>query len=203
MTLSNNEYNAMLYNNLLKDLYKEFPKLKIKKRKEVWWCRLLDKTFLKHSKSQWGCASYNLIVVPNRFDEWLASEKYEMIMHEREHLYQYVRLGDDNALLGYVLFCFLYVLVLPAVLTMRAHFERQAYYCSALSIHLTKTFVDYAWAKQWFISWMVHTFCRWEYVWMWPFKKYIKRWANRAWVQAQFDATAAKETWRTKRAGRY
>lgn len=178
---ANKVYNELLYNHLLDLLHFEFPNLKIRKRKDVWWCRLLDKTFLKKSKTQWACATWNSIIVPNDFDSWQCDHKHEIIFHERKHRRQYRKWS-------YPLFCVLYFLVLPIIFTMRAYFEKQAYYQSAVSMQMTRSFVDNEFMRQWFISWMARNFSRWEYFWMLPFKKHVRKWADRAWLQAKVQA---------------
>ncbi len=179
------------YNNYRLKIMFDFQKVKIVARKDVWWCRLLDATILKWSKSQWGMATINKIIVPNRFHEWPVYARYEMLRHEREHLEQYQELGDGAMWVGWVLFAVAYTFLLPFVFTMRSMLEKDAYRETAAAMHFANDWSENPeleeWARQWYVSWMKKNFSRWEYGWMCPFKKHITIWANKAWTTAKLE----------------
>jgi len=167
------------YSCFLTSLKTEFPHVRIELSKNVWWKKCLDEWFLKKSDGTFTTTLFNTIAVPNDFHYWTESTKYEVLMHEREHLRQYKRysLGTKNIIFGAIIMGILYLFCLPTIFTMRSHFEKQAYEMSARAM----IECECGDRKNWFVNWMAKTFCGWEYVWMCPFKHHIEKWAAKVW----------------------
>lgn len=180
--------DEQLFTKLMASMREEFPGIRFCHRSEVWLTRMMDRLWLKKSKSSFTTTVFSYVVTPDDFEFWPAESKYEVMRHEREHLRQYKRWGFGILWLGCVLMGILYLLVLPTGLTMRAYFEKQAYLQSAVAkIQLG---YDADVNRRHFIARMQQTFTGFEYVWMAVSKKRTGAWAKKAWEQARDIAWA-------------
>jgi hypothetical protein len=166
---------AQLYGYLLKLLDREFPKVKVVDRKFVWWAKVMDAL---------GCPSgvtttiYHTMAVPSNWAQTPYHIRASVLWHEIQHLRQARRSGGDWV--GWFLtWGPAYLLVpLPMFWTLRAKWEREAY-AEAMRVHFL---LGMEGPRSLWQGWMVKTFTTKTYLWMWPNKRRVRRWAKEVWA---------------------
>lgn len=150
----------MRYENLLAEVRAKFPKYRVKKRSESiltsWWGANFSTTI--------GNTTY----VEEGFDSWSDDEKAANTKHEATHTEQIHSwpFGPKVPWLNYPIFALCYLLVLPAVWTLRARFEREAYAETAIAqgeMGLLATPEQ----RAGFASFLAGQFTGSAYFWMW------------------------------------
>jgi len=175
----------IIYENMLNEMRRKFPRYQISPRRYVWWARLLDK--LDKGLSKYATTCGITIAVPNDFHEWSVAQRYRLIRHEYEHMKQQKKYGLGWWPLGFLIHGFLYLLCLLAGWTMRSHFEKQAYLQTCVGFHLfllvegrEATPAEVDGSKQMILK----NFCGYRYLWMDPSKKRMTRWFWSSWERA-------------------
>jgi hypothetical protein len=178
-----------LYDRLLERARKEFGGLTIKKRSQTWWAGTVDKL--------WGTGQYTTtlgktIAFPDKWETWSMESRYEVLSHEVEHLHQQKRLGLGLFWLGFLIYAFLSLFILPVVLTLRSVFEKGAYRRSAISIWVGLRLkqdkgiaIDMDREYDAYERMILKDFCGWTYLWMCPFRGHMKRWVQKTWDEAR------------------
>lgn len=175
------------YAELLTELKKEFPKVKIVTKTSFFW-RFLDALFriVSLGKMRTFLTGYVttigwVIAVPEDWDLRTDERKYEVIAHERVHLRQIKRWGLGNFWLGIIPFSFAYLfLFLPFGLAyFRYRFEREAY-TESLRIVYEQYGASSALHK---IDFIVDQLTGMWYGYCWPFKKTVKAYMMKQYAQ--------------------
>jgi len=194
---------AKLSIELIQGMKKEFPKLRILPKKESTLCKaigifLRTITFGKYK----GFENYTTTIGYKIYlSEYLYSTKgsinydspslYELLRHERIHIKQY---HEWKLLYG-----FSYLFILISLFTLRAKWESEAYTQSILAhIYVNQSVGRHTWVKrrgktklafsgQSMLSWekyLEEQFCTMSYLWMFPFKKKVRKWVKKVWFIA-------------------
>ena len=170
----------------LGQIKKEFPRTRLVPRGQSRLMRLLFgplSLVTKKTYSDFATTIGSTIYVPDDFDTWSDDRQYVLLRHETTHIRQFHEfpLGRQWWVLNHVLFAICYLLVLPVRWTMRARFEREAYYQGLLAG------IEMGWyttpaSRQQLADWLAETFGGPSYLWMGDRDK------TRAWVLAAFEA---------------
>jgi len=170
-----------LYDDLVKDATEKYG-LVIEKKTTKWYWRVAGflvtlltfgkVDFMNHFYSTFG----NRVGVTPSWDNIYTGAKYEMLLHEVEHMKQYKAAGFGNIWLGFFVAGFGYLfLPLPIGLSwVRAKMEMGGYAQSIRAI-IQVYGVNAARADKVRI---VHHFTSINYLFMWPFKKYMNKWVD-------------------------
>lgn len=122
------------YVSELSSICREFPGFKPKPKAESWLCKIifailwvltLGKTeFMTRYVTVLGKTMYT----PASWDQWTWLEKWVVLRHEGVHLRQADRMFFGWCFwIGWLIWSFCYLLVLPFGLTLRSRWEREAY----------------------------------------------------------------------------
>ena len=169
--------------------------VRIRKHSESWFGRLLAriaywlfKADYPSPTDQYGwviCQTIgSTIWVPVNWDVFDPALKFELLLHEEAHTFQFERCGLGSMTFGILIMGFAYICLLPTVWTLRSRFEREAYYQSMRARFLMGLGVS-----EGFFRHMVKVFTGPGYVWMWPFPKKVDKWFLRKAIQANKEAT--------------
>jgi len=127
----------------------------------------------------------NTIAIPNNWALMSPRAKAELLIHEARHLEQFRDWGCGVVWIGVVVLAVLYILALPAVFTVRAHLERQAYEQSMRASYMMgNKGPEY---KDSWKQFMVQVFTGRLYVWMWPFKRKVEQWVDTVWYKLKIE----------------
>lgn len=109
------------YAILLRRTQAQFPRFKVKKKKDAFLHILPFKGFT----TTIGSTMY----VADNFDQWSSNARYATLRHEKIHVEQFNcwPLGQWAWPLNYLLFSLVYLFCFPVLWTMRAKFEREGY----------------------------------------------------------------------------
>jgi hypothetical protein len=168
-----------LYRVLLAECEAEFAGFALRKKDESRLQRAIDRALKiltlggqRHYLDQYQTTIGRTVWVTSDWDTRPAAERYSTLRHERIHLRQFQRLGLP-------LMAVLYLGVLPVGLAwFRARFEKEAYEESLR-----------AWAEMYgpehvrradVRAEVVSRFTGPAYGWMWPFRRSIEAWYDRA-----------------------
>ena len=127
------------------------------------------------------------LYMPDGYLWWDDVEKYRRLRHELVHLRQFrcwpfPFLGHRGVWrINAVLMGLCYLLVLPAFLTMRAHFER-AGYTQTMLVRWEMGGLRSTRDRERHIAWLVRTFSTGKYFWMSTAKR-TKKWASTTMLQ--------------------
>ena len=122
------------YLDELASICREFPGFKTKPKAQSWLCKIINvllwvltlgKTeFMDRYVTVLGKTMYT----PTNWDQLTWSEKWVVLRHEGVHLRQADRMFFGWAFwVGWTIWAFCYLFVLPFGLTLRARWEREAY----------------------------------------------------------------------------
>lgn len=177
------------YKRSIAQAQKEFKGMTVKRRSQVWWARIMDRLF---KTGRFATTIGKSIAVPDDWDKWSGESRYEIIRHEIKHLHQQKRFGLGLFWLGFLVHGFLYLCILPMVLTMRAYFEKGAYRQSAVAIWIgidlkqnRGVWTDPEFEYDVFERLILKSFCTRDYVWMFPFPGLMRRWVQKTWLEAK------------------
>lgn len=109
-----------------------------------------------------------MICTPRSWHTMSDMRKFLVLRHKRTHLRQARRLGKGRFWLGYPIWALSYLFLLPAVWTMRAHWEREAY---AEIFKLSEKYGLYTDREH-----VIRQFTGPQYFYMWPFYRKVKAW---------------------------
>lgn len=109
----------------------EFPRFRIRARNKS-WLRLIFWLLAKITRKNFSSFTTTIgstMYVGTDWDTMGSNEKYIILRHEKKHIDQFHRwpLGRWAWPVNHVLMGLCYLLVLPAIFTLRARFEREAY----------------------------------------------------------------------------
>ena len=125
------------------------------------------------------------IWLPNNWKSVDARIRFEILLHEEAHTFQFEKWGLGSMTFGILTMGFAYACLLPIFWTMRSRFEKAGYYQSMRARFLMKDPPGDG-----FIGHMVENFTTRNYFWMmgpWA-KKKVEKWFWRACVKAQREA---------------
>jgi len=168
--------------------------IKIRQHHESWWGTLIGRMaylffgedFPKDdSKHGWViCQTIgSTIWLSNNWYLGRPGLRFEILLHEEKHVDQYERYGLGSLAFGVLVMGGLYLLCLPAVWTMRAKFEKEAYQESMRARFLIGDIPGKG-----FLSHMQRAFCGRGYFWMDPFPRRVETWYWRALTKAQSES---------------
>lgn len=176
---------AELYSHIKHKLKADFPRVRIIPRRNVWWARVMD---VFGGTSTYTTTIYRTIAVTNNWAQLPTHEKAAILWHEYQHLCQARRWGRGSDWIGwFVTYGPVYLFVLPAVFTMRARFEREAY---AEQLRVDFTLERGLLTQTRWTQWMCDVFAGPVYAWMWPFKRSVRRWGHRTYEQMRSQKQA-------------
>jgi hypothetical protein len=156
------------YSRVFAETLKEFPKFVVVRKSQskfmkfLAWLLFFNKTFMTGYHTTIG----NTLYVTDKFEGGHGYTKAALLRHERVHLRQQKRYT-------FLLYCVLYLLVLPVVFTFRAKLEKEAY---AESI---KAWFEYFGEETFTIrrkDKLIKQFTSGAYGWMCPFPGKMERW---------------------------
>jgi len=172
--------------------------VKIRYHHESWWGTLIGKLAYKifgkafpkrndPTGHDWIIVQTvgNTIWLPSNWEQASLAVRFEILLHEERHTFQFEKYGLGSMTFGILTMGFLYLCCLPVFWTMRAKFEQEAYYQSMRARFLLGDPIS-----QSFVEFMQDTFCSRNYVWMmgpWA-KKKVEKWTWRSAVLAQNEA---------------
>jgi hypothetical protein len=162
---------------LLDRAQKEFPRLTIRKRSEVWWLRWIMQllawvTRQDSSKVRFTTTIGATIYVADDWNEKSDTDKYKTLRHEKRHVEWFTTRPFGRHLwpANYVITALCYLMVLPALWTMRAAIERDGYTQTLLvSFEIDGPFTDAD--KEGWAAYIAGTFASSMYFFMWTKKK--------------------------------
>lgn len=161
--------------------------LVIEPKESKWYWRVMGKIisalsfgkidFMNNFFSTFG----NKIGTTPSWDVYWIGSKYEIVLHEMEHLRQKKKFGLGSVWLGTFIMGFAYLfLPLPIGLAWcRAELEKQAF-AESIRARIQTSGLDHAMSLK---SVVVKSFTGVDYFFMWPFKNHISKW---------FDETVKK-----------
>lgn len=152
-----------LYVRELSDLVRSFPGFKPMRKKDSWLCKILGAllwvlTLGRADFSKYHTVLGKILYTGEDWDQMSWVLKIIILRHERKHLEQARDCGFGFFWLGWFLWAFSYLFLLPAGITLRAYWEREAY---AETIKASRRFgisIDR--------EWVVRQFTGPFYVWM-------------------------------------
>lgn len=129
--------------------------------------------------------------VPDGFDWWPDERKWKMLRHEGVHVEQAYSwpLGGWAGRLNAPLFSIAYLLLLPALFTLRAMFEREAY-LETLVAEAELGTLD----EEVAVAHLVKIFAGRSYAWMWT-RGATERWVRRSCADVRAGRVASR--WRS------
>jgi hypothetical protein len=154
---------------------KEFPRFRVKRRRDAWWLHAAFWLLSKITRTDYSGFSTTIgsgVYVRDDWEQRTPDQKYKLLRHEVIHIRQIHRfpLGRWIWPLNFVIYSICYAIVLPIIWTFRAKFEREGYTQSMLcSYELHGPFSDgkrEAWARR-----IADTFGGSAYFFMWTKKK--------------------------------
>jgi hypothetical protein len=147
-------------------LKQKFPKFKVMKYSDSKLWNWLHQNFFK-----WAVATTRGYTVYFRDDFFENDRGVEVLKHEAAHMLDYSKWG--------ILYELSYLLLLPAVFTMRAYWEWHGYKETLRSVHDEYAFFKtsdpkyYDYIMDFNCQWVANTFAGSGYLWMFPFKNYM------------------------------
>lgn len=160
----------------LRDISRRFPGFRIRTKSGSLLCRFLSPivSLLTLGRSRF-MRSYHTLLGRTLYtgDAWNHGTwggKWMILRHERAHLEQMRRCGLGSFWLGCVLWSFSYLFLLPALWTLRARWEREAYAETVRAHALLDRALDQ--------EWLARQFTTSAYFWMWPRPKRIHAWIS-------------------------
>lgn len=174
----------------------KFRGIRIRYHQESWWGRLIGKIayacFGKKfptpdDPGDWIIVQTvgNTIWLPANWDGTDPRIRFEILLHEERHTFQFERWGLGSRTFGILTMGFLYLFCLPIFWTMRAKFEKEAYYKSMVARFLVGDPPGDS-----FMHHVVENFTTRNYLWMvapWRRAK-LEKWFWRSMVAAQNEA---------------
>lgn len=159
---------------LLENTKKDYPRFNIKERDKSWlrpifW--LLGK-ITRRNYDTFTTTIASTMYVGATYKLKTTVQKYRLLRHEKKHVEQAHRwpLGRWAWPVNHVIMGLCYLLVLPALLTLRAKFEREGYTQTLLvQYELHGTISDERMESN--ARWIANTFGTSTYFWMWTKKK--------------------------------
>lgn len=168
------------YRELLGEIRAEFPRFRLIRKDRSAFQRAIDRALrlvtagrmTAYLNGYQTTIGYRVYVTPD-WDSRPATQRYITMRHERVHLRQFRRYTLPAMALLYLL-----VPVPTGLAWFRAHFERQAYeetLRATLEVHGPEALRDPALRRG-----IVAQFTGPSYGWMWPFRRSVERWYDRA-----------------------
>lgn len=156
------------YQSVLDGVQAEFPKFKLVKKSESRFMRVIDKLlfFNKTFMTSYVTTIGNTLYITDTWDEQDGFSRAATLRHERIHLRQQQRYG-------FLLYCILYLLVLPFVFTFRAKLEKEAYKESMRAWFEYRGDLPFTLARR---EGLIKQFTSGAYGWMCPFRGRMERW---------------------------
>ena len=165
-----------LYVQELSDLVRSFPGFKPVPKKGSWLCKIAGAllwllTWGRSNFSKYHTVLGKTLYTGEDWDQLSWVQKLIILRHKRKHLEQARDCGFGLFWLGWFLWSFSYLFLLPAGITLRAYWEREAY---AETIKASRRFgiaIDREWVVQQFVS------C--QYLFMDPRRAKMESWFDR------------------------
>jgi hypothetical protein len=151
----------------------EFPDFGIVSKKDSKFMKVISFllmciTFGKSDFDRYHTIIYKTLYSGKNWENLTWLEKYCILRHERIHMRQAARMFFGYYPIGYVIFSFAYLFLLPSVFTLRAYFEKEAYQESLKCYIENKLIYDK--------NQVIEQFMSAQYFWMFPFRDIVKKW---------------------------
>lgn len=155
---------------LLDRTKEEYPRFNIKKRDKSWLRPIfwLLGLITRRDYSTFTTTIFSTMYVGPTWKDKSLDDKYKLLRHEKKHVKQAhdFPLGRRAWPINHLLWAICYLLVLPAILTFRAKFEREGYTETLLvQYELEGRLSDLEMVRN--ALWLAETFGRSTYVFMW------------------------------------
>lgn len=165
-----------LYCDELESLSKDFRGFRIFPKKESILCRVLNVILIALT---WGKTTFmssfhtvigKTIYVAPSWENTSYLNRAITLRHEGVHLRQAEKMGLGCFWLGWVIWSFAYIFLLPAGWTLRGFWEKEAYTETIRCCQKYNLSIDR--------EKMINLFTSEQYFWMWPWRKRVEAWLD-------------------------